>query len=469
VPTANLFLVTQTLQRLLDLNVRALLFRDGLPTNLNVTAMPPERVGAATRTLNLHLYHLMEDAYYKNAEPPGRGGVPVARQPLTLLLYYVMTAHHEVNDVFDAEVQQQLMGLAMKSFHDHPLIADDLAISPNAGPPEAVMAPGLAGRGNHIEVSLRPLTPEEALSFWSAEQTSTARLAAYYEARTLFLEPEPPGEVSGVVVDLDLFVTAGRAPVLERTRALNHLVPPVTAGLGPRTLETSPARATLAPGFVPEVNRVHVEGSALTGDARPGSAVLVLRTPAWARLNPPVASAPVDPDLNPAWDVEIGATHAQFDLQGQLDVDDGSGGTVTLEVTPGIYAVSVRTERRAETASGAQRVTAAESNQLAFSVGARIDGFDPPPGPNQRMALRLVDEFDLTGPDLEVQLAIDGLVYLETNAFANDPGPDQGLFQRQAGGVIELHPLFDATVAGVHPVRLLVNGAESQPFWIELP
>ena len=468
-PTANLFLVTQTLQRLLDLSVRALLFRDGLPTNLTVTAMPPERVGAATRTLNLHLYHLMEDAYCKNAEPPGRGDVPVARQPLTLLLYYVMTAHHEVNDVFDAEVQQQLMGLAMKSLHDNPLIGDELTISPNGGPPEPVMAPGLAGRGNHIEVSLRPLTPEEALSFWSAEQTSTARLAAYYEARTLFLEPEPPTQASGIVVDLGLFVTAGRAPVLERTMALAHLVPPASAGIGPRTLETSPARATLAPGFVPEVNRVHVDGSGLTGDGRPGSSALVLRTSPWARLSPPVASAPIDPSLNPAWAVEIGANHAQFDLQGQLDVDDGSGGTVTVEVTPGIYAVSVRTERRAETALGAPRVTTAESNRLAFSVGARIDGFDPPPGPDQRMALRVVDEFDMTQPDLDVQLTIDGLVYLETDAFVDDPVQDQGLFQRQAGGVLEFHPLFDATAPGIHPVRLLVNGAESQPFWIELP
>ena len=42
-PTANLFLVTGTLQRLLDLNVRALLSRDGLPPNVDVTTMPPEQ------------------------------------------------------------------------------------------------------------------------------------------------------------------------------------------------------------------------------------------------------------------------------------------------------------------------------------------------------------------------------------------------------------------------------------------
>ena len=109
--TANLFLVTQTLTRLLDLNVRALLFRQGLPTTLHVTSMPPERVGAQQHTLNLHLYHAMEDAYYKNQPPPGRGGPPVSRQPLSLSLFYILTAHHEVNDVFDADHRQRGAGV----------------------------------------------------------------------------------------------------------------------------------------------------------------------------------------------------------------------------------------------------------------------------------------------------------------------------------------------------------------------
>ena len=176
-PTANLFLVTQTLQRLIDLNVRALLMREGLPAAITVTAMPPERVGSATNTINLHLYHVMEDSYYKNLPPPGTGHPPVARQSLVLLLYYILTAHHEVNEVFDAETQQLQFGLAMKTMHDHPIIVDALSISPDGGPAQTVMAPALSGGGNRLEITLRPLTPEESLSFWSAEQTSTARLA----------------------------------------------------------------------------------------------------------------------------------------------------------------------------------------------------------------------------------------------------------------------------------------------------
>jgi hypothetical protein len=36
-------------------------------------------------------------------------------------------------------------------------------------------------------------------------------------------------------------------------------------------------------------------------------------------------------------------------------------------------------------------------------------------------------------------------------------------------GALEFHPLFDPTIAGAHPLRLTINGAESQPFWIVTP
>lgn len=466
-PTANLFLVTQTLQRLLDFNVRALLLRDNQAINISVTTMPPERVGNAQNRLNMYLYHLMEQGYYKNMPPPGRGDPPIARQPLALSLFYILTAHHEVNEVFDADRQQQLLGLAMKSFHDHALIDDNLQVSPDGGPPQTVMAPGLEGRGNRIEMSLRPLTPEESMSFWSSEQTSTARLSAYYEARTIFIEPEEPTSAHGTVFDLGLFVSAGQAPVLKRVSSISQFSPPPQTGLGPQAIEMSPARVTLAPGIVPPVNRVALSGSGLTGDGRPGGARIMLRTPAWRQLLPPVRSAPIDPGLNQNWSVEMDETSARFDMQGQIAIDDGAGGVRNLEVTPGIYAVSVETIRRQETPGGMARFTTAESNQIAFSVGARIDDVDPP-NANGRVVVHVVNLFDMQANELEVQLAVDGVMYDETANFAGNAAQDRGLFQRQAGQV-EFQPLFDPTQAGVHPVRLVINGGESQPFWIEAP
>ena len=137
-----------------------------------------------------------------------------------------------------------------------------------------------------------------------------------------------------------------------------------------------------------------------------------------------------------------------------------------LEVTPGIYAVSVENTRRQETQTGVTRTTVQESNQVAFSVGARIDGVDPP-NVTGRMVLRVVNLFDLQAPELEVQLVVDGAVYDE-GAFTGVPAQDRGRFERQAGQV-EFHPLFDPTQPGSHPIRLVINGADSQPFWAATP
>ena len=64
-------------------------------------------------------------------------------------------------------------------------------------------------------------------------------------------------------------------------------------------------------------------------------------------------------------------------------------------------------------------------------------------------------------------LAIDGVLYDETPNFAGN-ATDRGLFQRQAGQ-IEFHPFFNPATAATHPLRLIINGAESQPFWFTTP
>lgn len=466
-PTTNLFLVTDTLRRLLQFNVEALILRQtGVPQPVTVTAMPPERAGGATDTLNLHLYHVMEDIHYKNLPPPGTGGPPVARQPLALSLFYILTAHHELNEVWDAANQQRLFSLAIKTMHDHSLIDDRLQIAPDGVTQQTVMASGLEGRGNRFEIAPRPLTPEEAMDFWSAEQTATTRLSAYYEVRTIFLEPEEPTGISGRVYDLGLYVAPFLSPVIEAVTALTVFTPPAATGLPQQVLETSPARAVLNPGAVPEVNRVHARGSGLTGDGTPGASQVVLRTPAWRELATPLREVAVDPVANPTWAVQITETEARFDLQGSVNTVV-NGAPATPQVTPGIYVVSVRNTRRQVTGSGMTRTTTSESNQVAFSVGAHITEVTGP-NANGRLTLKVTNTFDMTAAGLDTQLSVDGEIYDETAGFAGNAATDRGSFVRQAGQ-IEFHPLFNAAATASHPVRLILNGAESQPFWFDTP
>lgn len=465
-PTSNLYLVTDTLRRLLQFNVGFLLFRQQNPANVIVTTMPPERAGGAQDTLNLHLYHVMEEAQYRNAPTPGSGGTPVSRQPLGLSLFYILTAHHDLNEVWDAANQQNLFSLAIKTMHDHPRIDDRLQIAADGVNFQTVMAAGLEGRDNAFEISPRPLTPEESMTFWSAEQTATTRLSAYYEVRTVFLEPEEPTGVSGRVYDLGLYVAPITAPVVETAAATTTFTPPVASGLPPQQLETAPARAVLDPASVPPTNQIRLKGAGLTGDGQPGASQIVLRTPAWRDLPVPVREVVIDPALNPAWAVSIGASEASFRMQGVLNaLIDGIN--TPLEVTPGIYAVSIRTTRRQSTSAGVLRATSAESNQIAYSAGAHILQVTGPI-PQGRMVLEVTNVFDMTQPALAAQLSVDGEIYDETTAFTGNPAEDAGSFVRQAGQ-IEFHPLFSPATSATHNLRLILNGAESQPFWFETP
>ena len=116
-PLQNLFKVTKALTDLLTQYIHANI--DAV-VPLTVTGVPPDKVDPKTNTLSLHLYHVAEDAYYKNALGAGNDVPNVAKAPMALSLFYILTAHHEsgVEAHFDAETQQKLMGYALKTFHD---------------------------------------------------------------------------------------------------------------------------------------------------------------------------------------------------------------------------------------------------------------------------------------------------------------------------------------------------------------
>ncbi|MGH8574993.1 MAG: Pvc16 family protein, partial [Gammaproteobacteria bacterium] len=124
----NLYKVTKTLTDLLTQNITKNI-DTSLDGQLTVTAIPPDTVENPSNTLSLHLYHVAEDPYYKNALGPGSDVPNVAKAPMALSLFYILTAHHELDPAFDAEAQQKLMGYALKTFHDFPVITDRTRIN----------------------------------------------------------------------------------------------------------------------------------------------------------------------------------------------------------------------------------------------------------------------------------------------------------------------------------------------------
>jgi hypothetical protein len=106
-----------------------------------------------------------------------------------LCLYYILTAHHSSSDVdADAFTQQQLLGLALKTFHDIPVVTDN----PTIDGMNPVLPENLRGKQNSIQIIMRQISPEDAAGFWSIDPQAIPKLSAYYEVRVIFLEPEKP-------------------------------------------------------------------------------------------------------------------------------------------------------------------------------------------------------------------------------------------------------------------------------------
>jgi hypothetical protein len=462
-PLADLSLVTSSLRTLMDLNIRRLM--GGVPPGaISISTLPPEKVGAAQNTLNLHLYHVAEDRYYKNMSGPGNDARNIARAPMALALFYILTAHHEQNPDIDALTQQRLMGLALKTMHDYPIVADRLMIDAGAGAgPQPVLDAALQGNDNPLQIILRPLTPEDTLAFWSTDDQQTARLSAYYEVRVVMLTPEAPERFPGIVLSIGEYVRALGAAALAGSRSTVHFTVPAAIGGGAQAVTVEPARVQLDPGSAPPHDAVTLLGSKLTSGIEQR---LVLRNAAWSRLIAPVNRVELDPAMNPGWEINLAADRIEFRVQPNLAFLDG-GVPRIIDVLPGIYSASVRTVIGDRVFAGERMTSGVESNQIAFAIGPRIAGHGPPDPVTRRVRIDIVAALDLSLPSTAVELVVQGDAYVRLVAFTGNPAVDDGAFVVDAAGLV-LQPLFNPLAPGFHAVRLMANGAEAQPFWIEI-
>lgn len=456
----NLYKVTKTLTDLLTQNIIQNI-DPSLAGLLNVTAIPPEpdKMENPSNTLNLYLYHVAEDPYYKNALGSGSDVPNVATAPMALSLFYILTAHHETASTFDAEPQQKLMGYALKTFHDFPVITDRTRINSTL-----ILDPDLRGRDNSLQVILRPVSPEDAVAFWSTEETRTARLSAYYEIRVVMLEPEEPKTMPGIVLNLGAFLIQLGSPHLECSQNLvSFLLPESTGITDMQRIEATPARVSTDVGDPSSPNNRLLLGGANLAIGKSRS--LVLKNALWARQG--FEAVVIDPDLNPAWPLAFRSDRIELDIAPSLALDPST----TLTVFPGVYTAAVRVVKDEKVILNQLKQISDTSNEAAFFVAPRITGHTPPDA-DKRITVEIEPTFDLThgaGTDqeLEIRIVMAGRTYERRNF---DPAPsvpadNDGRFEVSPSSVTL--QAFDV-VPGDYPFRLIVNGAESAPFWIEL-
>jgi hypothetical protein len=461
----DLSAVTSTLTSLLESNINLHLQPTGPPITAVATA--PNNVGeSAQNHLSLYLYHVSEDPYYRNA--PGAGNDPpnVAKAPMGLCLYYILTAHHTSDSVdLDPLMQQKLLGLALKTFHDVPVITDNTSVNGTVILPQV-----LRGRQNSIQIIMRQLSPEDAVGFWGGENQQVTRLSAYYEVRVIFLEPEQPRVSPGIVLNLGSYVVQTNSPSLATTESRIPFTLPPSYGGTAQTIVARPARAILddrAAALTPgEHRRFDLVGSNLSvGVAR----TIVLRHARWTHATSSLTEIVVDLAQNADWALTAKSDRVGIEFRSALNYVDENGAVQTESIWPGIYTAELRVVLRRENLLGHPKDIVAASNQVAFLIAPRIAGHAIV-APN--IQVDLGNEIDLTllseAYD-DVQVSLDGVVYTETTT---NPPANPGEWFRLANAVL-LNPhngvnLAPAT-AEVHSFRLVINGAETAPYLIEFP
>ncbi|PRP92673.1 DUF4255 domain-containing protein [Enhygromyxa salina] len=450
----DLSLVTRSLMKLLELNINEKFF--GGEITFTVTPEPPEKVGAVENKVSLFCYHVAEEAFYKNFEGAGSGGRNISRTPMALCLYYILTPHHEtVNPEDDALTQQTLMGYALKTMHDYAIIHDNTQIDG-----QTILQGAMYANDNPLQIIMRPVSPEDSISFWGAEDQQTARLSAYYEVRVVLLEPEETTTLVAPVLSLGTYLYQLGTPHLAQSESALAFTLPSTAGGITQIAEVTPARVSGDVGADPLHNRLELGGHNLAG-ASPRRLWLRNQALTTAVGGPLPIDLSIATNTTNGWALTINDERLELDIYKSLAYLDGGGVEQSVSMLPGIYTAFLRVTTRERIVGGVLVPLTVDSNEVAFTVIPRIAG-DAPDGPSNKVTLTLVDTFDLELDGLAVRLYVDGEAYA-----AVDDTDNPGQYEITGPSTLIFHALFDVETDGEHAVRLIVNGAESAPYWIE--
>jgi len=422
----DIALVTETLISLLKKQI-ATSPEKAKVSPLDVQALPPDKL-TGDHTIGFYLYYISEDAQYKNLEPPGLDIPPVRFTPMGLNLFYLMTGHSDLQGSTGPENEQTMVGLAIKALHDYPVIDDSTQI---AGVP--VFPASLQGTDNRFRIVLQPVQHNEAMTYWTAGSLPM-RLAVYYQASVVLLEPERPVSRAGRVLTYGVFSFVRGAPYLQGSRSsITFTIPGETTA---RTLDVRPAEAAIA-------GKIVFFGSDLSGD----ETTLLIN----------------GPQLKDA--VEVGSDWGVVASENEIFATVGPTlGLIT--VIPGMYSAIAKVIERRIMPDNSVRLFPKTSNATPFVVTPRITAILPP-DLSQRVLVQGGVFQDATGIGADAVEVFVGANSLPIKAGATlNPGEFEIL---DAANLRFRYPVPGVASGSTVPLRLIINGAESAPNWVTAP
>ena len=425
----NLSLVTDAMIRLLRFQLPEYGVLPSTAT-LTISPAPPDLV-KGDFALSYYLYHVREEAHTKGQDWGTNDNVPQRFKPMGVALYYVLCARSTISDIDDRTyADQQMMGLAIKTLHDFPIL-NDSSIVQTSGGPQTIFPGDLTGFDNRLHLHLHPIPYNEAAQYWQAG-SQPLRLAAYYEVNATLLEPEELRTRATRVLTVGVHSFVRGTPRIDSSRNLVMFVAP--GDPTPRPITFSPAEVTYG-------DRFELRGADLKGD----STALVLNTRKFAD------AVEVDPV---AWDVKTDSTT----LSAQVQTTAGAE-----PVFPGLYTITVKTVNRKRLPDGRERDFDWFSNAAAISIVPRITAVTVSGAGIFRLT---IPDFDLTllDADKEIQFFVGPT---KLTSAAGVPAP--GRFQVQDATHVRFRCPAGSVSGERLPVRLIVLGAENAPLWVEVP
>lgn len=184
--------------------------------NLPITLLPPGHEKLDNEEgLNLYLYRVVENPFFKNRDWQGDRIKPgLSYPPLALNLFYLLTPYAKDVGPSDSEtddaVTHQILGDAMEILHENPVLNE---IHDNDFDADGNLDEDLRNSFEKIKISLAPISMEELSKIWSAIN-KPYRLSVIYEVSLVQIAPVIKPIVAAPVKKVNVDITIPSPPFI---------------------------------------------------------------------------------------------------------------------------------------------------------------------------------------------------------------------------------------------------------------
>jgi hypothetical protein len=205
--------------------------------NVNVTALPPDRIDITPglSQLNIYLYRVTQNQGWRNVDLPSydSDGNRTTNPPLSLNLHYLLTSYGARE--MHSEI---LLGFGMQLMHETPVL-DRKAIrislrsteaEPGHGLPDELKklsTSELAEQIEQIKITPENLSTEEISKLWTAFG-SKYRPTAAYQVSVVLIESKKPTKSALRVKERNIYVSTFRKLVIEKIKSQAKTGDPVS-------------------------------------------------------------------------------------------------------------------------------------------------------------------------------------------------------------------------------------------------